>query len=478
MNYQDIHLEDKALWNQLQTAWEQGDYTAALNVLKNASLSDKQLNAAAINALTTELLRLQNQKDIGFKQDKIVVSAEPPADLADGQVYFKLIGPATEFDDDSYYIQITQKSNGSYTDLNPETRAVDTMLTPSVSQDLFSRNISLDEAISIVTGVLVSQKAITVTVKDEAGNPIEGAIINGLERNPSTNSNGIAAGRLSSYNLNVISPYIDLQNKTVVVSTTTARNIDIVLEKYSDNKILRFEQSKSVKFSSNIKNIDVCCVGGGGGGANYILYSSGANSFRTATNPGGGGGGIVNSIGVTVQPNTSYQILVGQGGTTKGAGSTNGSGNTGGTSSFAGVSAAGGGGGIAERTYISGQYGRKMEAGTAGVAGCGDGGSAQGNGSDATPGSANTTISEFNDGSTFYSGGGGAGTTDFNSVKAGGAPNGASGAYWYNSAINASSAGIGGGGGGGMIHYNNGSYYTGYASAGGPGLVAIRLHYN
>ena len=44
MNYQDIHLEDKALWNQLQTAWEQGDYTAALNVLKNASLSDKQLN--------------------------------------------------------------------------------------------------------------------------------------------------------------------------------------------------------------------------------------------------------------------------------------------------------------------------------------------------------------------------------------------------------------------------------------------------
>ena len=118
-----------------------------------------------------------------------------------------------------------------------------------------------------------------------------------------------------------------------------------------------------------------------------------------------------------------------------------------------------------------------MEAGTAGVAGCGDGGSAQGNGGDAKPGSANTTISEFNDGTTFYSGGGGAGDTDFNSVKSGGAPNGANGAYWYNRAINASSAGIGGGGGGGMITYSNGSYYTGYASAGGPGLVAIRFHF-
>ena len=97
MNYQDIHLEDKALWNQLQSAWEQGDYTAALNVLKNASLTDKQLNAAAINALTTQLLRLQSQADTGFKQDKIVVSAEPPADLADGQVYFRLIGPTTGY---------------------------------------------------------------------------------------------------------------------------------------------------------------------------------------------------------------------------------------------------------------------------------------------------------------------------------------------------------------------------------------------
>ena len=120
INYQDIHLEDKALWNQLQTAWEQGDYTAALNVLKNASLTDKQLNAAAINALTTELLRLQNQKDTGFKQDKIVVSAEPPADLADGKVYFRLIGPTTGYTvQNSYFIEILQKNGTSYDTLNP-----------------------------------------------------------------------------------------------------------------------------------------------------------------------------------------------------------------------------------------------------------------------------------------------------------------------------------------------------------------------
>lgn len=134
MNYQDIHLADKELWNQLQTAWEQGDYTAALNVLKNASLTDKQLNAAAINALTTELLRLQSQADAGFKQDKIVVSAEPPADLADGKVYFRLIGPVGDYNEqNAYYIEINQKTGGGYDVLNPATQADNIALTENTA---------------------------------------------------------------------------------------------------------------------------------------------------------------------------------------------------------------------------------------------------------------------------------------------------------------------------------------------------------
>lgn len=143
MNYQDIHLEDKGLWNQLQTAWEQDDYTAALNVLKNANLSDKQLNAAVINALTTELLRLQTQADTGFKQDKIVVSAEPPADLADGGVYFRLIGPTTDYTvQNSYFIEILQKNGTSYDTLNPLNDAEDVELTVSLQEN--GRFTSLD----------------------------------------------------------------------------------------------------------------------------------------------------------------------------------------------------------------------------------------------------------------------------------------------------------------------------------------------
>ena len=159
MNYQDIHLEDKALWNQLQIAWEQGDYATALNVLKNASLSDKQLNAAVINALTTELLRLQSQADTGFKQDKIVVSSEPPADLADGKVYFKMLGPVDDYGiQNAYYIEVHQKATGAgnYNKFNLSAQADATVLTEGTANKFGIRGVeyTLDKAISDVVQVL------------------------------------------------------------------------------------------------------------------------------------------------------------------------------------------------------------------------------------------------------------------------------------------------------------------------------------
>ena len=150
MNYQDIHNEDKTLWNQLQTAWEQGNYTAALNVLKNASLSDKQLNAVAINALTTELLSLQAQSDPSFKTGKIVVASEPPSDLAVGKVYFRLIGPVDDYNEqNAYYIEINKKTSSGYDVLNPATQADEVALTTNTSQlfGVVSYKYSIDEAL-------------------------------------------------------------------------------------------------------------------------------------------------------------------------------------------------------------------------------------------------------------------------------------------------------------------------------------------
>ena len=163
IKYQDIHLEDKALWNQLQIAWEQGDYTAALNVLKNASLSDKQMNAATINALTTEILSLQAQSDPSFKTGTIVVASEPPSDLAVGKVYFRLIGPVTDYNEqNAYYIEINQKTSSGYDVLNPATQADNIALTENTAAKfgLVGVTYTLDKALYDVEQLL---QAITTT---------------------------------------------------------------------------------------------------------------------------------------------------------------------------------------------------------------------------------------------------------------------------------------------------------------------------
>ena len=137
------------------------------------------------------------------------------------------------------------------------------------------------------------------------------------------------------------------------------------------------------------------------------------------------------------------------------------------------VSAPGGTGGSRSGDYPNDQ----QVSGLAGIAGCGNGGSYSAGGS-------NTTVSEFNDGKTFYSGGGGAGVgervaTENNKIK-GGSPNGASGAIAGQ--MNTAKAGVAGigGGGGGAAHYQNMSGSTINndirAGSGGSGLVAIRIH--
>lgn len=157
MNYQDIHLEDKALWNQLQAAWEQDDYTAALNVLKNASLADKQLNAAAINSLTIELLRLQAQSDPSFKTGKITVASEPPSGLAVGEAYFRLIGPVGDYNEqNAYYIEINQKTSSGYDVLNPATQADEVVLTEKTAAKfgIIGAQYTVDQALYDVESLL------------------------------------------------------------------------------------------------------------------------------------------------------------------------------------------------------------------------------------------------------------------------------------------------------------------------------------
>ena len=373
-------------------------------------------------------------------------------------------------------ITLRQKNtSGAYDKLYTKTTATQSKLSTATAA-LFGNNITdADAALSKVADAVKTIGDVRVKVVDPNGNPIQGARITGLYGTPTTASDGTAHGVLQTNPISISSPYIDLQEQTADASAYAGsfNVLTITLPIVGENNVKRITSSQTVKFKL-AKTVDVCCVGGGGGGANYAQY--GGSQYTVYQGSGGGGGGIVNAFGMTIATDENYPLYVGSGGATRGAGQSDSSGYDGGSSNFLGISANGGGGGVAKWAVDGGQYILSVSAGKAGYTGCGDGGYADGSGQTSNVGSSNTTVSEFNDNTTFYSGGGGSGS---GTRKAGGTPNGAAGAYQNGTRpINATTAGVGGGGGGGMTSMlMSGSYITGFASSGGPGLVAIRFHF-
>ena len=357
-------------------------------------------------------------------------------------------------------ITLRQKNtSGAYDKLYTKTTATQSKLSTATAA-LFGNNITdADAALSKVADTIKAIGNVQVKVVDPSGNPIQGARITGLYGTPTTASDGTAHGVLQTNPISISSPYIDLKDQTADASgyVGSFNALVVTLPIVGENNIIRITSSKTVKFSKAVKTVDVCCVGGGGGGGNLIITSSGAYTYEHVSG-GGGGGAIVNSYGKSINADTNYILSVGSGGA---SGTT---GGTGGTTTFLSVSATGGGGAYVYQPTFGDPTGK---GGSAGAPGSGKGGDYFQNGE-------NSTISEFDDGVTFYSGGGGAGNTK------GGTPNGANGAYITGGypdpsyPHSATTPGIGGGGGGAT--YDN-QISANLPSAGGPGLVAIRFHF-
>lgn len=357
-------------------------------------------------------------------------------------------------------VTLHQLNNGVYDNLYPRAVASKSYLTVDTSTLYNLQNGTAEQAVQSVMHVIALSGNVRLKIVDENGNPVSGAIIKGLIGDPISDSNGQVQGIYQYNPVTVVSPYVDIQDKSVDISNYigSVSELTITLSHKADGTIVRYTNSTNVRFSSIVKTIDVCCVGAGGGGGEVIVHSSGSETYHD-TGAGGGGGAIENSYGLSVVPNTEYQIKIGSGGAT---GYHN---IPGGSTSFMDITAVGG----KSPSYESGSYNAK--GGPAGKDGCGNGGDYGHNGQ-------NSTISEFDDGATFYSGGGGAGSRN------GGTPNGANGGYTtgaYPGAITthpASTPGIGGGGGGGEFgNDGKGGFPIASPSQGGSGLVAIRVHF-
>lgn len=352
--------------------------------------------------------------------------------------------------------------SSTYDELYPAGAIDYTMLTETTSAAYGVENGSVKDALTGLYQYIHSSDVVTIKVVDISNNPLSNITANGIIGSPQSGADGVIKGVADSNSVTLVSPYVDtIKTKTVDVSKykNTTRTLIVTMDSVADGAIVRYTSSQNVMFSNRVANIDVCCVGGGGAGGR----GDNASASMGTLGAGGGGGGITNSFSVSVNVGTYYSIIVGSGGAYTGGR------NDGSNSSFGGLVTANGGKGV---TFNNTTSGLMVSGGAAGSTGAGNGGS------EGSAGGANTTLSEFNDGVTFYSGGGGGGVRLYSGGVAstnGGAPNGASGAYVnmtdHRAVKNATTAGIGGGGGAGGDQIAGG-----VGSSGGPGLVAIKIH--
>ena len=352
--------------------------------------------------------------------------------------------------------------SSTYDELYPAGAIDYTMLTETTSAAYGVENGTVKDALTGLYQYIHSSDVVTIKVVDVSNNPLPNITANGITGSPQSGTDGVIKGVADSNSVTLVSPYVDtIKTKTVDVSKykNTTRTLIVTMDSVADGAIVRYTSSQNVMFSNRVANIDVCCVGGGGAGGR----GDNASASMGTLGAGGGGGGITNSFSVSVNVGTYYSIIVGSGGAYTGGR------NDGSNSSFGGLVTANGGKGV---TFNNTTSGLMVSGGAAGSTGAGNGGS------EGSAGGANTTLSEFNDGVTFYSGGGGGGVRLYSGGVAstnGGAPNGASGAYVnmtdHRVVKNATTAGIGGGGGAGGDQIAGG-----VGSSGGPGLVAIKIH--
>lgn len=323
--------------------------------------------------------------------------------------------------------------------------------------------------------------SITLTVKSASGNPLSGVIINGAyDENGTaliTGSDGTATGYVSEGSVTLsVSGYADIVDYSETFTAAKGQSYTKTITLTTRN-FLKITSSKSVKFSANVKTVDVTVVGGGG--AAGTSCANGRSPSVAATGGSGAGGYCIVQDNITITPNTPCPAVIGSGGTT-----TSSDGNDGGKSSFLGVEAAGGKGGKAA-TYSAagagqagngnGVYGRIVDQYSTG----------DHSGNDGNPGTVDGYDSFTT--TTRFGGSGGSGGASNSSSTSGGNPGGYGGKGGgvknpIGFSGDAGKDGFGGGGGSGGAFfpaYDGGdSADVGNPGKGGTGCVTMRIHFD
>lgn len=340
-------------------------------------------------------------------------------------------------------------------DLNMSGRLIKNVASPvddsdSITKKYVEENFATQEDFSAIGILLSLNNIVLLKVVNCNGVPAYGLVVKNMKdpngKDVIVDEDGLANGICTGNSVILSTPGIDDITYNVSSLKGSSKRTLITLPSI-EGKIIEYSKSTTLTFSKIVKTVDVCCVGGGGGGCRVDNSVAGA-----------GGGNLTNKYSISLTYNKSYSLVVGAAGTGMDPGNS-GTQTGGGTSSFLECVASGGGAGTLYPTSLPNN---SINGGV--------GGALLYNGGYKRYGGSPSTATRFDDGVTYYSGGGAVGynsyyfgsTQDVNSNSAhGGSPYGG----------DPGDKGKGYGGGGSSYADRNGGGYDGYQ-----GVVFVRFH--
>jgi hypothetical protein len=142
-----------------------------------------------------------------------------------------------------------------------------------------------------------------------------------------------------AYLVNSIGGTSDTASATGSVNAKLAYIINNSSSSAKSSKFAEFTTSTTWTAPAGVTSVEVFMVGGGAGGG-YSLYQGGGY-WSCSLGGGGGGGGVIKTT-ISVVPGTTYNIIIGNGGSGANCSGSTIPANNGGATTFAGLSAAGG----------------------------------------------------------------------------------------------------------------------------------------
>lgn len=89
---QDIHKNDREIWQKFKNSWDRFQYANALNQLQNEQFDTKKIVAETINNITTKIVSVEETIKPQDNPDIIKVSTDPPINIKTGDVWFQITG--------------------------------------------------------------------------------------------------------------------------------------------------------------------------------------------------------------------------------------------------------------------------------------------------------------------------------------------------------------------------------------------------